>query len=70
MPSSTEAQTNRRDEVIQQEARLRVADNYGAKELLCIRVLGCSGRRYAGIGDVIVAAVKDAIASSIRSLWA
>jgi large subunit ribosomal protein L14 len=47
--------------VIQQESRLRVADNTGAKEILCIRVLGGSGRRYAGIGDVIVAAVKDAI---------
>jgi large subunit ribosomal protein L14 len=47
--------------VIQQESRLRVADNTGAKELLCIRVLGGSGRRYAGIGDTIVAAVKDAI---------
>jgi large subunit ribosomal protein L14 len=48
--------------VIQQESRLRVADNTGAKELLCIRVLGGSGRRYAGIGDVIVATVKDAMA--------
>ncbi len=47
--------------MIQQESRLRVADNTGAKELLCIRVLGGSGRRYAGIGDVIVCAVKDAI---------
>ena len=47
--------------MIQQESRLRVADNTGAKELLCIRVLGGSHRRYAGIGDVIVAAVKDAI---------
>jgi len=47
--------------VIQQESRLRVADNTGAKELLCIRVLGGSGRRYASIGDVIVATVKDAI---------
>ena len=45
----------------QQESRVRVADNTGAKELLCIRVLGGSGRRYAGIGDVIVATVKDAI---------
>jgi large subunit ribosomal protein L14 len=56
---------NRRDkqeiDVIQQESRLRVADNTGAKEILCIRVLGGSGRRYAGIGDVIVATVKDAI---------
>jgi large subunit ribosomal protein L14 len=47
--------------VIQQETRLRVADNTGAKEILCIRVLGGSKRRYAGIGDVIVATVKDAI---------
>jgi large subunit ribosomal protein L14 len=47
--------------VIQQESRLRVADNTGAKEILCIRVLGGSGRRYASIGDIIVATVKDAI---------
>ncbi|HLA65906.1 MAG TPA: 50S ribosomal protein L14 [Acidimicrobiia bacterium] len=47
--------------MISQESRLKVADNTGAKEVLCIRVLGGSGRRYAGIGDVIVAAVKDAI---------
>ena len=47
--------------MIQQESRLRVADNTGAREILCIRVLGGSGRRYAGIGDVIVATVKDAI---------
>lgn len=47
--------------MIQQESRLRVADNTGAKQLLCIRVLGGSGRRYAGIGDIIVATVKDAI---------
>jgi large subunit ribosomal protein L14 len=47
--------------VIQQESRLKVADNTGAKEILCIRVLGGSSRRYAGIGDVIVATVKDAI---------
>jgi large subunit ribosomal protein L14 len=40
--------------VIQQESRLRVADNTGAKELLCIRVLGGSGRRYAGIGDLVL----------------
>ncbi|MEJ7648501.1 50S ribosomal protein L14 [Nakamurella sp. A5-74] len=46
--------------MIQQESRLRVADNSGAKELLCIRVLGGSGRRYAGIGDKIIATVKDA----------
>jgi large subunit ribosomal protein L14 len=47
--------------VIQQESRLKVADNTGAKEILTIRVLGGSGRRYAGLGDVIVATVKDAI---------
>ncbi len=47
--------------MIQQESRLHVADNTGAKEILCIRVVGGSGRRYAGIGDVIVATVKDAI---------
>jgi large subunit ribosomal protein L14 len=47
--------------VIQQESRVRVADNTGAKEVLCIRVLGGSGRRYAGIGDVIVGTVKDAL---------
>lgn len=46
--------------MIQQESRLRVADNTGAKELLCIRVLGGSTRRYANIGDIIVATVKDA----------
>jgi len=46
--------------MIQQETRLKVADNTGAKELLCIRVLGGSGRRYANIGDVIVATVKHA----------
>jgi ribosomal protein L14 len=47
--------------MIQQESRLKVADNTGAKEILCIRVLGGSGRRYAGVGDTIVATVKDAI---------
>lgn len=47
--------------MIQQESRLRVADNTGAKEILTIRVLGGSGRRYAGIGDIVVATVKDAI---------
>ncbi len=46
--------------MIQQESRLKVADNTGARELLCIRVLGGSSRRYAGVGDVIVGAVKDA----------
>ena len=47
--------------MIQQESRLKVADNTGAKEILCIRVLGGSSRRYAGIGDIIVATVKEAI---------
>ena len=47
--------------MIQQESRLKVTDNTGAKEILTIRVLGGSGRRYAGIGDTIVATVKDAI---------
>ncbi len=46
--------------MIQQETRLKVADNTGAKELLCIRVLGSSNRTYASVGDVIVASVKDA----------
>ena len=46
--------------MIQQESRLRVADNTGAKELLCIRVMGGSTRRYANIGDIITATVKDA----------
>lgn len=46
--------------MIQQESRLKVADNTGAKELLCIRVLGGSTRRYANIGDIIVASVKEA----------
>ena len=46
--------------MIQQESRLKVADNTGAKEILCIRVMGGSTRRYANIGDVIVATVKDA----------
>lgn len=46
--------------MVQQETRLRVADNSGAKELLCIRVMGGSTRRYASVGDVIVAAVKQA----------
>ena len=46
--------------MIQQQSYLKVADNTGAKELMCIRVLGGSGRRYANIGDVIVASVKNA----------
>lgn len=47
--------------MIQQESRLKVADNSGAKEVLCIRVLGGSGRRYARIGDTIIVTVKSAI---------
>ena len=46
--------------MIQQESRMKVADNTGAKELLCIRVLGGTGRRYAGVGDIVVCAVKKA----------
>ena len=50
--------------MIQQESRLNVADNSGAKEVLCIRVLGGSGRRYASVGDKIVVSVKDALPGS------
>lgn len=46
--------------MIQQESRLKVADNSGAKEILCIRVLGGTRKRYARVGDIIVATVKDA----------
>jgi large subunit ribosomal protein L14 len=46
--------------MIQTESRLKVADNSGAKELLCIRILGGTSRKYANIGDIIVCAVKDA----------
>lgn len=46
--------------MIQQESRVKIADNSGAKEILCIRVLGGTGRRYAHVGDVIVASVKSA----------
>ena len=46
--------------MVQQESRLRIADNSGAKEVLCIRVLGGTGRRYASVGDQIVVTVKDA----------
>lgn len=49
--------------MIQQESRLKVADNSGAKEILCIKVLGGSRKRYARVGDVIVATVKDASSS-------
>ena len=51
--------------MIQQESNLKVADNTGAKEIRCIRVLGGSGRRYANIGDVIVASVKKASPGSV-----
>jgi large subunit ribosomal protein L14 len=50
--------------MIQQESRCAVADNSGAKEVLCIRVLGGTGRRYASIGDMIVVTVKSALPSS------
>lgn len=46
--------------MIQQQSFMKVADNTGAKELMCIRVLGGTGRRYAGVGDVVVASVKKA----------
>jgi len=49
--------------MIQQESRCKVADNSGAKEVLCIRVLGGTGRRYASIGDTIVVSVKSALPS-------
>ena len=49
--------------MIQQESRLKVADNSGAKEILCIRVLGGTGTRYASIGDKIVGTVKNAMPS-------
>jgi large subunit ribosomal protein L14 len=50
--------------MIQQESRLKVADNTGAREVLCIRVLGGSGQRYASVGDIIVGTVKQAIPAS------
>ena len=50
--------------MIQQESRVNVADNSGAKEVLCIRVLGGTGKRYASVGDTIVVTVKSAISSS------
>jgi len=52
--------------MIQQESRLKVADNSGAKEVLCIRVLGGSKRRYASLGDVIVVSVKDASPGGVK----
>ncbi len=50
--------------MIQQESRLKIADNSGAREVLCIRVLGGTGRRYARIGDVFTGTVKDALPNS------
>ncbi|MDF9795556.1 large subunit ribosomal protein L14 [Catalinimonas alkaloidigena] len=50
--------------MIQQESRLNVADNSGAKEVLCIRVLGGTGKRYASVGDKIIVTVKSALSSS------
>lgn len=52
--------------MIQQESRLKVADNSGAKEVLCIRVLGGSGRRYASVGDKIVVTVKEAAPGGVK----
>ncbi|HLF62464.1 MAG TPA: 50S ribosomal protein L14 [Saprospiraceae bacterium] len=52
--------------MIQQESRLKVADNSGAKEVLCIRVLGGSKRRYASVGDKIVVSVKDATPGGLK----
>ncbi|MFZ2898132.1 MAG: 50S ribosomal protein L14 [Saprospiraceae bacterium] len=52
--------------MIQQESRLKVADNSGAKEVLCIRVLGGSHRRYASVGDKIVVSVKDATPGGVK----
>lgn len=51
--------------MIQNESRLKVADNSGAKELLCFKVLGGTGRKYANIGDIIIASVKDAAAGGV-----
>lgn len=51
--------------MVQQESRLTVADNTGAKEALCIRVLGGTGRKYASIGDVIIVAIKESIPTAI-----
>ena len=51
--------------MIQQQSRLKVADNTGAREIMCIRVLGGSGRKYGNIGDVIVASVKTAIPGGV-----
>ena len=56
--------------MIQQESRLKVADNSGAREVLCIKVLGGTRRRYASIGDIFVATVKDAVpGASVKPSW-
>ena len=56
--------------MIQQESRLSVADNTGAKEVLCIRVLGGTGRRYASIGDKIIVTIKSALPSGeVKKVW-
>lgn len=55
--------------MIQQESRLKVADNSGAKEVLCIRVLGGSKRRYASIGDLIVVSVKEATPGGVKKRY-
>ena len=60
--------TERGSIMVQQETRLKVADNTGAKEILCIRVMGGSTRRYANIGDVIVASVKEATRSRMVNM--
>ena len=63
--------TERGSIMVQQETRLKVADNTGAKEILCIRVMGGSTRRYANIGDVIVASVKEATPGGVvKKGWA
>ena len=51
--------------MIQQQTKLKVADNTGAKEIMCIRCLGGSHRKFAGVGDVIIASVKDAIPNGV-----
>lgn len=60
MPDHRPCRVRKDEDMIQQETRLKVADNTGARELLCIRVCGGSTRRYARIGDTIVATVKEA----------
>lgn len=60
MPSLKQKKPRKRPSMIQQESRVLVCDNSGAKELLCIRVLGGTRRRYAKVGDIIVATVKQA----------